>query len=136
MLGNKRPAKVVATLAIFALVAVACAGDDDDDTTGTDAVAVTDAVDGTDAAPATDDTATEDTATEDTATEDTATDETEPEGDTPTPQVGPGDNHVTDEGEPVQGGTLVYGLEADTANPWPRLPGVVTHPRATSSSAR
>jgi len=28
-------------------------------------------------------------------------------------------NAPTDEGEPVRGGTLVYGIEADTANPWP-----------------
>jgi peptide/nickel transport system substrate-binding protein len=109
MLRNKHRATLVATLSVFALVAVACSGDDDDDTTATNAVAVTDAVDGTDAAPA----------PEDTAAEDTATDETEPEGDTPTPQVGPGDNHVTDEGEPVQGGTLVYGIDSDTANAWP-----------------
>ena len=26
--------------------------------------------------------------------------------------------HAGDEGEPVHGGTLVYGIEADTANPW------------------
>ena len=32
---------------------------------------------------------------------------------------GPGEHHLEeDEGEPVQGGTLVYGLEADTANAW------------------
>lgn len=30
----------------------------------------------------------------------------------------PGENHVGDEGEPVQGGDLVYGLEADSANGW------------------
>ena len=31
---------------------------------------------------------------------------------------GPGEHHVEDEGEPVKGGTLVFGLEADTANAW------------------
>ena len=30
----------------------------------------------------------------------------------------PGESHVGDEGEPVKGGTLVYGIEADTANGW------------------
>ena len=33
--------------------------------------------------------------------------------------TGPGENHITeDEGEPVRGGTLVYGVEADSANAW------------------
>ena len=36
-----------------------------------------------------------------------------------TPAAGPGEHHVEDEGEPVKGGTLVYGIEADTANAWP-----------------
>jgi len=33
--------------------------------------------------------------------------------------AGPGEHNVKDEGEPVKGGTLVYGIEADTANAWP-----------------
>ncbi len=34
-------------------------------------------------------------------------------------EAGDGESAATDEGEPVRGGTLVYGVEADTANPWP-----------------
>ena len=39
-----------------------------------------------------------------------------------TPAPGPGEHHLEDEGEPVKGGTLVYGLEADTANAWAAVP--------------
>ncbi len=35
------------------------------------------------------------------------------------PRASPGEHHVEEgEGEPVHGGHLVYGLEADTTNPW------------------
>ncbi|MET0460347.1 MAG: ABC transporter substrate-binding protein [Ilumatobacteraceae bacterium] len=120
---------LLATLSVFALVAVACGGDDDDDaSTGTDAVVSTDAS----ADTAAEDTASEDTASEDTASEettpvDTATDEPtagtgEPdgnEGDSADRELPPGESHVEDdEGEPVQGGDLVFGIEADSANPW------------------
>lgn len=30
----------------------------------------------------------------------------------------PANHHVTDEGTPVRGGNLVYGLDSDTANAW------------------
>ena len=33
-------------------------------------------------------------------------------------ELPPGESHVEDEGEPVQGGDLVFGIEADSANPW------------------
>jgi peptide/nickel transport system substrate-binding protein len=125
VLRNKRWTTLLATLSVFTMVAAACGGDDDDSSSGTDAVVTTDAVAGTDAAPATDagseETTPADTAaTDDTeATDDTsATDETEPEGDAPSAPESPGEHHVTDEGDPVQGGTLVYGVDADTANAW------------------
>ena len=41
------------------------------------------------------------------------------EGETRSCRRSPGERHVTDdEGEPVKGGTLRYGIDADTANPW------------------
>ncbi|WP_116998637.1 ABC transporter substrate-binding protein [Desertimonas flava] len=44
---------------------------------------------------------------------------TEADSDASAPVLeGPGENHVGDEGEPVQGGDLVYGIEADSANGW------------------
>lgn len=39
-------------------------------------------------------------------------------GSEPPDSAGAGENHVGDEGEPVPGGDLVYGLEADSANGW------------------
>ena len=112
----------LAVIAAISLVAAAsCGGDDDDDTdasapTGTEAI-----TDGTEAGADTT-TATEETdATE--PADDRRGDSTEPpttDAETaPSMPEGPGEHHLTEsEGEPVQGGTLVYGLEADTANAW------------------
>ena len=105
-------------MSAFTLAAAACGGDDDDDagSTDTEAVADTDAV-------STDTEATSETdapAETDAPSETDAPPSTE-EGDEggETPGTSPGESHVTeDEGEPVQGGDLVYGIEADTANPW------------------
>ena len=111
---KKRRSVVLATLSVFTFVAVAaCGGDDDDDesgdTDGTEAVSGTDAAD---SATTIGETATTTAGSSDTgSTEPVTTDGSEVE-------PGPGENHVTDEGEPVKGGTLVYGIEADTANPW------------------
>ena len=124
-----RRSAVLATLSVFALLAAAC-GDDDDggSSAGTDAVAVTDAPSGTDApetttaetdAPADTEAPDETDATNDT----TATDDTTAD-DAGSPSVKdrelpPGERHVEDdEGEPVKGGDLVFGIEADSANPW------------------
>jgi len=130
VLRTKRRTALIAALSVFTLVAAACGGDDDDATSGTDAVESTDATSATEGTASTE-TATEDTATEDTATEDTATDGTESidegsdetaapnEEDTADRELPPGEHHVTDdEGEPVQGGDLIFGIEADSANPW------------------
>ena len=64
----------------------------------------------------------------------TAPTTTEPRATAPSRR--PGERHVTeDEGEPVQGGTLVYGIEADTANAWAPLPRRATRRAATSRCA-
>jgi peptide/nickel transport system substrate-binding protein len=113
---------VLATLSVFTLIAVASCGGDDDDGGET---ADTEVVAGTDAAP-TDTEASADTAAPggtDAPDETTATGETSGEGGSGAPSVSdrqlpPGENHVEDEGEPVHGGDLVFGIEADSANPW------------------
>jgi peptide/nickel transport system substrate-binding protein len=116
VLRHKRRLRLLAVTSAFALAAAACGGDDDDDagTTDTEAVADTDAVATDTEAPSSTEAT---TGTEDTATTD-APDSTEGEGDEGGPAgTSPGESHVTeDEGEPVQGGDLVYGIEADTAN--------------------
>jgi len=112
---HDRRSKALALGAAMALLAVVgCAGDDDDDDQagpGTAEGTVTER---------TGDTATDDTATDDTggaATTAPPATSSEP-GDEGTAASTPGGYHVGDEGEPVHGGTLVFGLEADTANPW------------------
>ena len=115
-----RRSTVLAALSVAALITVsACGGDDDDATDGTATVEDTaaDAVTepdtepedvtttGGSAEPVTTDAETE------TGTGDDATDDTRP--------AAPGEVHLTeDEGEPVRGGDLIYGIEADTANAW------------------
>ena len=93
---------MLATLSVFTLIAVAACGDDDDDggETATDTAAVTSG----------------------STTSGGDTDSTEPasEGTEPTSEgvESEGIRASEDNGEPVKGGTLVYGLEADSANPW------------------
>jgi len=106
---------VLAALSVLSLVAAAC-GDDDDD--------------GGDSAPSGTEAVTEGTGGDTTPGSDAAPGSTEPEGTEPegtggsgepttTFLPGPGEHHLEeDEGEPVHGGTLVYGVEADTANAW------------------
>jgi peptide/nickel transport system substrate-binding protein len=114
---SKRRSSVVATLSVLTLITVAACGDDDDNTTGT--VAGTGAV-----APATE--AEESSAstepsstTSGSTTESSSGSATSEEGSGGgRPAAGPGEHHIEDEGEPVKGGTLVFGLEADTANAW------------------
>jgi len=124
---KKRRSAVLATLSVFTLIAVAsCGGDDDDgETADTEAVADTDAASTDTDAPgdtaAPDETEAPDETTEPGAT--TAPGDTAGEGDSGAPSVSdrqlpPGEHHVEDEGEPVQGGDLVFGIEADSANPW------------------
>jgi peptide/nickel transport system substrate-binding protein len=97
--------RALAALCALALVASACGDDDDDDGGGGDTAAP-----GSVAGPA-----------ETTGGDDEPAPTTEPgdedDGDDGSSEF---DGHVPDdEGEPVYGGRLVYGVEADTANPWP-----------------
>lgn len=121
MIRSKRRAKYLAGIAVASLVVVAaCGGDDDDDaTSGTEAVVegtepeVTEGGADTTSAPEATDAPTEET--------EAPTEETEPPstdgGEAEIPES-PGERHVEDEGEPVQGGELRYGIDSDTANPW------------------
>ncbi len=105
---HTRRARLLAALSVAALVAIASCGDDDDSTgsatTGTEAVKSTEAP-GT-SAPASSGASTSTSGATESTTEGT------------TAVTGKGEHSVGDEGEPVKGGTLVYGLEADTANAW------------------
>ena len=109
---------MLVTLSVLTLVTVAACGDDDDTTTAT-TVAGTDAVEsGTEPESAA--TSTEPESTEgSTTTESGGSATTEGGSGAAQPAPGPGERHIEDEGEPVKGGTLVFGLEADTANAWP-----------------
>jgi peptide/nickel transport system substrate-binding protein len=105
---RKRRSTLLATFTAFTLLAGACAGDDDDDsgpvTSGSGPAGDAAASGGGDG-------------TASTAT-DSASGSSAPSG---TGEGGAPDDanrDAGDEGEPVHGGTLVYGIEADTANPW------------------
>jgi peptide/nickel transport system substrate-binding protein len=115
---SKRRSTVLVTLSVLTLVTVAACGDDDDTTTAT-TVAGTDAVEsGTE--PESDATSTEPESTEGPSTTESSGSATTSGGTgAEQPAPGPGERHLEDEGEPVKGGTLVFGLEADTANAWP-----------------
>ena len=99
-------------MSVVSLVAIAaCGDDDDDDTTATEAVSGTDAE-----SPATSGDVTTPSDTSDTTA---ATEAPEGEDEAPPGTATAGETHVEDdEGDPVSGGTLVYGLEADSANAW------------------
>jgi peptide/nickel transport system substrate-binding protein len=116
MLRCTRRSTVLASLAVCtALVLAACAGDDDDVSSGTaSSAAAGPDTEATSPPSATDD---EPGATDAEPATPSAPASTGGSGaDEPAP--GPGEHDVGDEGEPVKGGTLVFGLEADTANPW------------------
>jgi peptide/nickel transport system substrate-binding protein len=110
---DTRTTRLVAALAATALVAItACSGDDDSTQPGGTVVSSE-----TTAAPATTGSAAAETTAAGSAPGSStgssgATESTTPE------TVSKGVRSVGDEGQPVKGGTLVYGLEADTANGW------------------
>jgi len=116
-------------MSVAALVVVAACGGDDDDSAGSGTVAEGTAA--TTEAPAAttaesdDTTATTTAGSEDTTATTTAGSDTTTGGgdDNGLPKASerelpPGEKHVEDEGEPVKGGTLTFGIEADTANGW------------------
>jgi peptide/nickel transport system substrate-binding protein len=126
---NNRRSVALAALTVFTLVAAACSGDDDDSSS---AGSVSGATTATTEAPATTTGSTEGTTATTTAGTDGTATTTPSSGSTAGTagsdsglpkaserQLPPGEKHVEkDEGKPVQGGTLVYGIEADTANGW------------------
>jgi peptide/nickel transport system substrate-binding protein len=114
---------VLGVLSICTLVAVASCGGDDDDDSSDSAPPDTEVVTEGTEPPATE-APTPETEPETTDASEPS-DGTQPEGTEPETEgestftPGPGEHHLDeDEGEPVHGGTLVYGLEADTANAW------------------
>jgi len=113
----KRSTRVLAGLSVVALVAIAACGDDDDNAT-TNTTTANSVKTGT-TAPTSGAATTAGGSTETTgggSTETTgATGSTEAATQN---SVSKGERTSKDNGEPVQGGTLVYGGEADTANPW------------------
>ena len=122
MLRCTRRSTVLASLSVCAaLLVAACAGDDDDEvSTETAASAAVDETTEPSTEPTTAATAagTEPAATTAASAAPTSpTTSGESAGDEER-EPGPGEHHVDDEGEPVKGGTLVFGLEADTANAW------------------
>ncbi|MEM9033977.1 MAG: ABC transporter substrate-binding protein [Actinomycetota bacterium] len=83
--------RVLAVLLAMGLIAAACGGDSDDDGGG------------------------DDTSTEETAAPDEAGGDDEA---APATTISSGADEREAESGPVRGGTLVYGMEADSANPW------------------
>ena len=125
---NNRRSVALAALTIASLVAVAACGDDDDSagsgTVAEGTTATTEAPAAT-TAESDDTTATTTAGSEDTTATTTAGSDTTAGGgdDNGLPKASerelpPGEKHVEDEGEPVKGGTLTFGIEADTANGW------------------
>ncbi len=91
---TRRPNVLIALSVCAALLVAACGGDDEPAATGSTAADATEASDDVGGSTATG------------------------TGTGPAAESGPGEHHVEDEGDPVNGGTLVFGLEADTANAW------------------
>src|SRR6478609_3667456 len=99
----KRSTRALAGLSVVALVTIAACGDDDDNATTNTST------------PGSVRTETTAATTGGSSTETTgATGSTEA---TTQETISKGQRTSKDNGEPVQGGTLVYGVEADTANP-------------------
>jgi peptide/nickel transport system substrate-binding protein len=118
--------RLLTTVCAVSLVFAAACGDDDD--SGGDADVGADTTEATsEPAPATT-AAPETTSASDgtTATTDGTSEPSSPGGGSGEPGLGeitpyepiPAERHITDEGEPVHGGDLVFGIGADTANAW------------------
>ena len=118
MHAKKRSTRLLAALAVTTLVVVTACGDDDDATAPT-TTSGSGEVESTETTAESDTTAT--TGTSGSTTTEAAPDTTEPTEtveSAPTNAVSSGVRTAEENGEPVKGGTLVYGLEADTANGW------------------
>jgi peptide/nickel transport system substrate-binding protein len=117
MLRCTRRSTVLAALSVSAaLLVAACAGDDDDGSSETASTPVGGEATETTTSPTSGDTGSAATDAASTSSSASAT-SGESAGDEER-EPGPGEHHIEDEGEPVKGGTLVFGLEADTANGW------------------
>ncbi len=109
-----RRARLLGALVAVGLVAVASCGDDDNagkatTTSGTEAVKSETTTSPATSAPGTSGPSSPSTSSGSTATTTAST---------TAESLSPGVRTSKDDGEPVRGGTLVYGLDADTANPW------------------
>jgi peptide/nickel transport system substrate-binding protein len=113
VLQRSRRRKALTALSVIALVAVAACGDDDDNSSSATTTPGTVATGST----PTSDTAEETTAASSESSE-TTTGETTESTEGTTRVTTAGELTAEDPPNPVQGGTLVYGLEADTANAW------------------
>ncbi len=113
---NVRRTRGLGVVAVVALMVVASCGDDDDgDVSGSVAPSSS--------GPATSAEAPTDTGSPTESSSDLSTPETNRVEPTATSGTGAeseddANRHAGDEGEPVKGGTLTYGIDSDTANPW------------------
>ena len=112
MLRSTPRSKAFAVLTVAALIVVAASCSDDDDNVSTGS---------TSSAPVTtggsETTSSSSAATTSAATSPPSSSTSTDSGTTPA-TISSGERTATDPPNPVQGGTLVYGLEADSANPW------------------
>jgi peptide/nickel transport system substrate-binding protein len=114
----KRSTRVLAGLSVVALVAVASCGDDDDNAT-TNTTAANSVKTETTTADTTSSSGSSETTSGGSTETTSGGSTTTTGGSAPEREVGPGERHVTkDEGKPVKGGTLRYGTDSDSANPW------------------
>ncbi len=122
MLRTTRRSKALAALSVATLITVAaCSGDDDagDTATGGSADATSSPSSAATAATATTAAATATTSgAGPSSTKAAAATSAPAQTDAPPSTLSPGERRPEDPPNPVQGGTIVYGLEADSANPW------------------
>lgn len=109
-----RSRTALTALSVLTLVTASACGGDDDSGTATGVSSESEAVDGLDTTPIPSSAGTDTMGTA--GGTDAGSSAAPSVADRPLP---PGERHIdSDEGEPVAGGDLVFGLEADTSNPW------------------
>jgi peptide/nickel transport system substrate-binding protein len=118
VLRTRGRSKALAALSVatLAIVAAACGGDDDNATNTTSAGSVASGT--TTPSAGSSETTTAASGTSSAATTGSSTPSGGSESGTTPATISPGVRTPKDPANPVQGGTLVYGLEADSANPW------------------